>query len=56
MTMEPLPASSRSYGKIGETRMKEAAGKPLTLLAPKKAENLQSKTAKYSAGAATPKP
>ena len=55
MTMEASLASSKSYGKIEEIRMKEAGGEPLSLLAPKKAENPQSKTVKYYVGAATPK-
>jgi len=41
MVMELLRASSRSYGNIGETRRREAGGKPDSLLAPKTAENLQ---------------
>ena len=41
MTMQASLASSKLYGKIEEIRMKEVDGKPLTLLAQKKAENLQ---------------
>ena len=55
MVMEVLHASSRLFGNIGETKRREVGGKPVTLLALKKAENLQQKTAKYSAGTATPK-
>ena len=55
MTMELLPALSKSYGKTGETRLKEADGKLSTLLAQKKVEDLQWITVKYFAGAASPK-
>jgi hypothetical protein len=55
MVMEVLPVSSRLYGNIGETARREVGGKPVTLLVPKKAGNLQWKTVKYSAGTATPK-
>jgi len=41
MVMEVSPASGRLYGKTGETRRREAAGKPDSLLAQKKAESLQ---------------
>ncbi len=41
MVMEVLPASSRFYGNIEETARKEVGGKPITLLALKKAGNLQ---------------
>jgi hypothetical protein len=41
MVMEVLRVSSRLYGNIGETARREAGGKPITLLAQKKAENLQ---------------
>jgi len=56
MIMEPLHASSRSCGKIGETKQKEVAGKPIILLAPKKVENSLLKIVRSSAGAATQKP
>jgi hypothetical protein len=55
MVMEVLPASGRLYGSIGETARREVGGKPVTLLAPRKAGNLQWKTVKYCAGTATPK-
>jgi len=41
MVMEVLPVSGRLYGNIGETARKEVGGKPVTLLAPTKAGNLQ---------------
>ena len=40
-TTELLHVSSRFYGKTGEKRLKEAAGKPPILLTQKRAENLQ---------------
>jgi len=41
MVMEVLHASSRLNGKTGETARREVGGKPITLLALKKAGNLQ---------------
>ena len=41
MVMEVLPASGRLYGDIGETARREVGGKSVTLLALKKAGNLQ---------------
>jgi len=41
MVMEVLPVSGRLYGNIGETARREVGGKPVTLLAPTKAGNLQ---------------
>lgn len=55
MTMELLPASSRLSGNIEETPQKEAAGKPPTMLAPRKAGSLQWKTVKFFVGVATAK-
>ncbi len=55
MVTEVSPASGKSSGKTGETRVREVVGKPDSLLAQRKAESLQSKTVKFSAGNATPK-
>jgi hypothetical protein len=55
MAMEALHVSSRLNGKIEVTTRREVDGKRITLLIPKKAENLQSKTVKYYAGTAIPK-
>jgi hypothetical protein len=38
---EASPVTSRYYGKTGETKLNEAAGKPDSMLAQRKAESLQ---------------
>ena len=52
---ETSPVTDRYYGKTGETRLNEAAGKPDFMLAQRKAESLQWKTVRFSAGNATAK-
>ena len=49
------PVTSKYSGKTGETGLKELAGKPISMLAQRKAENLQWKTVKFSVGIATAK-
>ena len=55
MVTEVSPVSGRSFGRIGETRLRETVGKPDSLLAQKRAVSLQLKTVKFSAGNATTK-
>lgn len=55
MVTEASPVTGRYYGKRGETRSREVAGKPDSLLVQRKVESLQLKTVRFSAGTATPK-
>ena len=55
MVTEVSHALDKYYGKKGATRLNEVAGKPDILLAQRKAESLQLKTVKFSAGNATAK-
>ena len=50
MVTEASPAIGKSSGRTGETKQRETAGKPDSLLAQMKGESLQWKTAKSYAG------
>ena len=55
MGMEVSHVSGRYCGRIVGIKLNEVAGKPAILLVQRRAGSLQWKTAKFSAGNATPK-